>query len=336
MEDPVLHKPGPTGFAGYRAAPDLASPAWHIGSEWQLVTRTTLNFYNDSPADKWFLLDRAARERELRTARSKTLGLIYYLQHVLGLPWSVATDEGYGLGPPTDAEPIVPGDAAVERHLPPRPYIRESLRLIGADTLTGRQIMRPANHAEAPWRADAVAGGLYPVDLHGCRGPDTFEERLFETGVDKPEQWREGPFPIPLGALIPRAADGFIAAEKNISQSRIASAAMRVHPSVTAVGQAAGTLAALAVRNGVEPRAVPAAAVQVGLLRDGALTTPLRIGGVAAGDEDYPAMAAAITRGRVPYAIVRPSGGEPYIDVDRSRAAEEGKWTLAAVAAWLD
>ena len=69
--------------------------------------------------------------------------------------------------------------------------------------------------------------------------------------------------------LIPRSVDGFIAAEKNISVSRLVAGALRLQPITMMTGQAAGALAALAVKNGIQPRYVKAINVQRALLDAG-------------------------------------------------------------------
>jgi hypothetical protein len=78
-----------------------------------------------------------------------------------------------------------------------------------------------------------------------------------------------GPFQVPLEVFIPEKIDGFIPAEKNISQSRLANGATRLQPITMLTGQAAGTIAALAVKQGVPPRAIQPIHVQRVLLDSG-------------------------------------------------------------------
>src|SRR5437763_892642 len=66
------------------------------------------------------------------------------------------------------------------------------------------------------------------------------------------------------------SVDGFLAAEKNLGYSRVASSALRLQPSVLATGQSAGTIAALAVRHHVQPRAVSPLETQMELANSGA------------------------------------------------------------------
>jgi hypothetical protein len=81
-------------------------------------------------------------------------------------------------------------------------------------------------------------------------------------------------FSVPLGALVPEAADGLVVADKAISVSNVANGTTRLQPVVLLTGQAAGALAALAARRGLEPRAVPVRDVQRALLDAGAFLLP--------------------------------------------------------------
>ncbi|WP_309081934.1 FAD-dependent oxidoreductase [Zhihengliuella sp.] len=318
---------GPLGFAGYRAAPDLSSAAIHTGSQWQNVTRTCLNYTNDYPVNADFLTDPMARLRYEAGAKLKTISLIYYLQNELGLPWSVSTDEGFADGVRNYHNHLVPDSyRELERHMPLIPYIRESRRVIGEETLIYRSIRRPKNRSEAAWRTDSIAVGTYPPDLHGGREEEDYESYLGETHLDKPRRWKEGPFPIPLACLIPEWTEGLLAAEKNISVSRLVVGAVRLHPTVTAIGEAAGVAAALAVRFNVQPRELLVAEVQYELARGGASICPLAIEGLSRDHPDFAEVSLAVARKRVPFEIVRPGGGnEPRIRTDLGVAALKGR-----------
>lgn len=337
VRDGHTGKEGPTGFAGYRAAPDLASDNMQIGSQYQAVTRTSLNYYNDLTTSADYLTDPDHRIRFEALAKLKTISLIYYLQNELGLSWSVATDEGFADGPTPPRNQHVPDVfAPIEAHMPLIPYIRESRRLVGLSTITGKSIDRPRKRTEARWRPDAIATGTYHPDLHGGRTENDLEAGLKETIKDKPTGWREGPFPIQLGALIPTWADGFIAAEKNLSASRIAAGAIRLHPTVVAIGEAAGVLAALAYWRGKEPRDVPVAAVQAELAAGGALVSPLEIDGMGKGDTDFAPVTVAVARKRVDWSVFRGTVGEPRIKADLVAALDMGERTFTYLQPWLN
>lgn len=318
---------GPLAFAGYRAAPDLARSEIHQGLEWEKVTRTNLNLHNDLPIRGDYFLSDDARMRYEAKAIGRTLSVLYYLQTELGLHWSLATDEGFD-GANRPENPYIP---TVFRHLVPHlpliPYIRECRRILGKRTLIGRAIRRPGPYREAPWDVDSVAVGYYHTDLHGGRRPEDFEADLNESVDDKPKSETFGPFPIPLGCLIPEYVDGFIAAEKNISVSRLAAGAIRVHPTVCAIGEAAGVLAALSHRLGVQPREVATASVQYELARGGALITPLQVEGSVRSDPAFAAISLAVARRRLPWQVRR-DPHSAYIQTDVGVAEELGRQSI--------
>jgi 2-polyprenyl-6-methoxyphenol hydroxylase-like FAD-dependent oxidoreductase len=74
---------------------------------------------------------------------------------------------------------------------------------------------------------------------------------------------------IPYGALVPEKLDGLLACGRHISCDRNSHGFLREIPQCWITGQAAGVGAALAVKQGVEPRAVDIGALQAELLRQG-------------------------------------------------------------------
>ena len=149
------------------------------------------------------------------------------------------------------------------------PYARESRRIIGLHTLTAREIERkPGKPIQFP---HTVALGDYSVDLHGSKEPQYLEADL-DRPEDIPQSWAQhgsGPFAIPFECFIPEKVDGFLPAEKNLSVSRLANGAVRLQPSTLLMGQAVGAIAALAVQQHVQPRAVDPVKVQQVLLDAG-------------------------------------------------------------------
>jgi hypothetical protein len=101
------------------------------------------------------------------------------------------------------------------------------------------------------------------MDLHGTE--ESIESELDSGDVPK----GGGPFQIPFECFIPETLDGFVPAEKNLSQSRLVSGATRMQPSTMLTGQAAGAIAALAVKHGKQPRQLDPKQVQRVLLDAG-------------------------------------------------------------------
>ena len=74
---------------------------------------------------------------------------------------------------------------------------------------------------------------------------------------------------IPYGALVPQTLDGLLACGRHISCDKNSHGFMREIPQCWLTGQAAGVAAAVAVAQGVEPRAVDIARVQKALRAQG-------------------------------------------------------------------
>ncbi|MDO4952709.1 MAG: FAD-dependent oxidoreductase [Synergistaceae bacterium] len=271
----------------YRAIPDLSNSLNVDGGDpetWENVTKTCLNWANDYPGGTYgakkehlssaYLTDAKYREKTNLRAIEKTLGFIYYMQKELGMTdWSVS-DEGYKtqLADWEKDEKLTPY-AEILRHFPCRPYVRESRRLAGVKTMTVKDVIRdPQLKRTLKNKPDSIALGEYPIDLHGATDDRYLEADLGETKESIPNDWqyiKGGLFQIPAGALIPEKINGLLAAEKNISVSRTVNGATRLQPVTMLTGQAAGALAALAVKHKTDPRKVPVEELQKELIKAG-------------------------------------------------------------------
>lgn len=190
------------------------------------------------------------RLREFNAAKQKTLRFVYHIQTTLGFKY---------LGLPDDEFPTPDSLALI-------PYHREGRRLQGMVRMT-------VNHALKPYSDNlyktAIAVGDYPVDHHHAKYPKQSSVPVINFPAIPS-------FSIPLGALIPKEegktkqssnqAPNLIAAEKCISVSNIMNGSTRLQPCVMLIGQAAGTLAALASKSNISPSQVPVRSVQQSLL----------------------------------------------------------------------
>jgi len=268
-------------YTAWRGLPDLSNPKnYNVLQQGQDITRTVLNLGNDSPPNgklsTSFISDPSARFKDTCQAKQLTLDLAYYIQHELGQTnWAIANDEGYNT--PYNRSHHCPSLASfvqMEDQLPQEPYVREGRRLVGEQTLTGTDLSkRPWTAGNPmPQYANSIAVGYYKMDLHGCNQPADLEPGL-DNSSELSSDPKSGPFEIPMGVLIPQKVDGLLAAEKNISVSRLAEGAVREQPIAMDTGQAAGALAVLAVQKHEQPRFVAAADVQTVLKKAGVVTS---------------------------------------------------------------
>ncbi len=160
---------------------------------------------------------------------------------------------------------------------------RESRQIVGPYALTGDDIHQGAKFE------DAIARGSWWIDIH-CPLGHTYPVHLCTVECPKGAEcpyWaaehehmrsRQELYPpqgdwydIPYRSLLSVATPNLLASGRCISATHEGMAGARVMGTCMAVGQAAGTAAALAVGAGVDPAAVDVRALQEALRADGAL-----------------------------------------------------------------
>lgn len=118
--------------------------------------------------------------------------------------------------------------------------IRETVRIKGKATVTEE------NYVSGKRYGDDICYSFYPIDLH-TRNEGGLSKIFLEEGVVPT---------VPRGALIPQNSKNFLVAGRCIASDRAANSAVRVQATCMATGQAAGAIAALAVKNNVDVEAV--------------------------------------------------------------------------------
>lgn len=136
----------------------------------------------------------------------------------------------------------------------PQIGVRESRRILGDAVLTGDHVRGAADFA------DVVARGIYLLDIHNPS----------EVGKPSVLTMLDAPYSIPYRALVPRAVEGLLVAGRCISGDEVALASYRIQSHAMAIGQAAGTAAALAAAQGTTPRLLDIEQLQRTLLSAGA------------------------------------------------------------------
>lgn len=233
------------------------------------------------------------RVAELEKARQKTLRFVYHIQHSMGFRHLGIADDEFD----------TPDGLAY------LPYHREGRRLDGVIRLTlddvADRYRRPA-----PLYRTGISVGDYPVDHHHDCCPAV--GRISFPPVPS--------FSVPLGALLPAQTENLIVSDKAISVSNLINGSTRLQPVVMLTGQAAGTLAALAVERNCTPREVPVRDVQAALLARKAYIAPLF--DVKPDDPDFATIQRIVATG-----ILRMEG-EPYHWENRSWFRPEATITV--------
>ncbi len=150
--------------------------------------------------------------------------------------------------------------------VPPKPYARESLRLKSMYMMRQQDTTGhggDSNNFARVMYHDGVACWQFEYDFHPTG-------RRFIVGGDPSGPWQSyfrkgrtwgppysGKSLFPLRSLVPEKIDGLLGGQKNLGYSSIVSAAVRLHDTSMAIGQAGGAAAAVAIHNEVQPRAIP-------------------------------------------------------------------------------
>ncbi len=188
-------------------------------------------------------VDGKTREQNLYKAKQLSLSLLYWLQTEAPRPDGKAGWPGLRL-----RNDITGTDALAKL-----PYIRESRRIQPEYTIVEQDVARSERKKFVENEGDPVLGkpyhdsvgvGYYRLDLHPGTGGDNY--------IDLDSV----PFQIPLGAMIPVRMDNLIPACKNIGTTHITNGSYRLHPVEWTIGEAAGVLAAHALKKKLPPRAI--------------------------------------------------------------------------------
>jgi hypothetical protein len=187
------------------------------------------------------VLDRTPRDlaRVLQDAKRTSVAFLYWIQTELGHP----------------ELKLRPDIMDTRDGLSKYPYIRESRRLIARGRVVEQDIVDKFHPGpRARWFPDSAGTGFYMVDIHPCGANE------------RGRMMMPKPFQIPMSVLLPKTDTNFLPAGKSIGVTHLTNGAFRLHPIEWMVGEAAGTIASLAIAGGALPSV---AAVQKDLARAG-------------------------------------------------------------------
>ncbi len=186
-----------------------------------------------------------------------------YRDHALGYLYFLQTERGLkNLG--------LPDDEFLENGgVPPTLYVREARRVLGKALLTEADVTR----ARTRIQATSVAIGDYPMDSHAMTPPPPPTPELRHRGEGEMWLHRQTPwYQIPIGIIIPNKISNLLVSSA-VSATHVAYGTLRMEPVRMSMGQAAGTLAHLALFYGRRPDQISPELVQDKLLAQGAYIT---------------------------------------------------------------
>jgi hypothetical protein len=205
----------------------------------------------------WPTADWAWRDRYARRLRDYSLGLLWFCQNDPALPadfrarcaeWGLAKDEYADNG-----------------GFPRQVYVREGRRIEGDHLFTAHDALPAKGGERPPLHADSVTASHYALDSHAVRRREPGRVHLdgfFSHGTK--------PYTVPYGAIVPKKIEGLLIPVP-VSGTHVGFSTMRMEPCWMALGQAAGTAAAVAIADGSSVRKVNLLKVQRELLRQKAI-----------------------------------------------------------------
>ncbi|QOV87825.1 FAD-dependent oxidoreductase [Humisphaera borealis] len=189
-------------------------------------------------------------------ARYQALGILWFLQNDAEVPEFLKKEV---------AEWGLPKDEYVDSgHWSPALYIREGRRMVGVRVFTEQFTQPDAAGVRAPAQATAIAIGDYSLNSHGVhRLPDG---KLLGVISKQIRPWQ-----VPFECLLPKDLDALLAPVA-LSASHVGYSAIRMEPTWTALGQAAGIAAGQAIKEKKNPRDLDVGKLQRRLHDVGAIT----------------------------------------------------------------
>lgn len=185
------------------------------------------------------------REIVFADARNHTLKYYYHLQQNFPRFRHMALSREFG----------------TKDHLPPKPYVRESLRLVARHIIKEQEVVgfeARSNYATVMF-PDAVFCWQFELDFHPTQREWTTDkgnagpwEAAFR-GNRRFGRGGTGRAVFPLRSLLPESTKGLIGAQKNLGYTSIVSSSCRLHDQSIHAGQAAGAVAAVALQKREEP-----------------------------------------------------------------------------------
>lgn len=197
-------------------------------------------FAHQAPEDRLIV----ARDHEVYVR-----GMLYFLIADKAVPHSVRKGmSAYGLA----ADEFTDND-----NWPRQLYIRELWRM------RGQYVMRQSDVQNGTRQPDSVAIGYYPMDCHPVqrfRGTSADE---FVVEGPLPHSHTVQPYEIPLRAILPKREEiANLIVPVSLSCTHVAWTSLRIEATLMSLGEAAGVLAAHAVRAGGTTEGVSVATVQ--------------------------------------------------------------------------
>ncbi|NOX55769.1 MAG: FAD-dependent oxidoreductase [Planctomycetes bacterium] len=213
----------------------------------------------ETGASRKNIVEMTRRQRQIvfEDAKKYSLGFLHYLQTEVD---AAMKDKRYSF-----RRFELTDEFGTPDRMPPKPYVRESLRLRALYMMRQQDTTGwggDAKHFATAMYHDGVACWQFEYDFHPTARRFLLDDPAgpWTNAFRKGRTWGPpyaGRCLFPLRSLVPEKTDGLLGAQKNLGYSSIISSAVRLHDQSMAIGQAAGAVAAVCLRHGIQPRDVP-------------------------------------------------------------------------------
>jgi hypothetical protein len=178
------------------------------------------------------------RSKIIQEHREHILGMIYFLQNDESIPIEIRNEASiWGLA----KDEFIDND-----NFPYRLYIREARRIMGDVVFSEKDTYQAANSIRSVLNNNSVAICDYALNCHGVSLPGPVYPEMTEGDFNFIPQ----PFQIPFGVMLPKKIDNLLVSVA-ISSSHVGFCGIRLEPTWSALGQAAGFAAHLSLKNRV-------------------------------------------------------------------------------------
>ncbi|GAB2567252.1 FAD-dependent oxidoreductase [Spirosoma areae] len=177
------------------------------------------------------------RSRIIQEHREHILGMIYFLQN----------DESISLAVRQEAQVwgLAKDEFTDNDNFPYRLYIREARRIIGDVVFTEHDTYQAPHSIRSVLNPNAIAICDYALNCHGVSAPGPVYADMTEGDFNN----LPSPFQIPYGVMLPKKFDNLLVPVA-ISSSHVGFCGIRLEPTWSSLGQAAGLAAHLSLKNG--------------------------------------------------------------------------------------
>ncbi len=193
------------------------------------------------------LAEMTAQQRSIvyADAQNHSLKFLYYLQQRFQKFRKMALSSEFGTA----------------NQLPPKPYIRESIRLKAKHIVKEQEVLgfEARSHYATTMFPDAVFSWQFELDFHPTK-------RSWRTNQMANGPWEAsfrgnrrfgrggtGRAVFPIRGLVPVGITGLLGAQKNLGYTSIVSSSCRLHDQSIHAGQASGAVAAISLRHEADP-----------------------------------------------------------------------------------